>query len=113
MRHLLTFVTTNIIIVLILLILDQVFTLTRYIDVTFLAALVYLLLGLLVFVVKGGFFDTLASSFRKVMPKKVVGDTEPLRAPSETLNVPYKGLLIQAGLFALVSLVSLFFYYNT
>lgn len=87
--------------------------LTSYANMSFYIGGIITFVGLLTYVVSGGFFDFFTESTRKVFtPRHLKKDVNTMRSPSEIFSFPYKPI-IALGLSSLLCMcIALFFYYS-
>ena len=77
-------------------------TLTSYINMSFYVGGTITFIGLMTYVVAGGFFDIFVTSTRKVFtPKHMKKTANEMRLPSEVFSFPYKPI-VALGLSSLV-----------
>ncbi|TQR20224.1 DUF3899 domain-containing protein [Psychrobacillus vulpis] len=88
-------------------------TLVSYVNISFYVGGTITFLGLLTYVVSGGFFDFFTESTRKVFtPKHMKEEAKKMRLPSEVFSFPYKPI-IALGLSCLFCMcIALFVYYS-
>ncbi|MDP5273340.1 DUF3899 domain-containing protein [Chengkuizengella axinellae] len=93
-------------------------TLVSYINSIFIISAVFLLLGLFLIVVRGGFFDFFYSSIRKVVKRttrqgEMLGDDiDSMRLPSEMSEFNFiKPLLVTGLVLFCIMMLCLLFYY--
>ncbi|MFG6118115.1 DUF3899 domain-containing protein [Thalassobacillus sp. B23F22_16] len=98
-------------------ILAPVYNLFHYIDVLFYLSLFYLLFGLLMWVIRGGFFDSMTYGFRAVV-NRFTKNTDYMESwkekslPSQKINKSVvRVFLFQGALLTVVMTLLLFFYY--
>ncbi|TQR17586.1 DUF3899 domain-containing protein [Psychrobacillus soli] len=87
-------------------------TLTSYINISFYVGGSITFIGLMTYVVSGGFFDIFVTSTRRVFtPKHMKKTANEMRLPSEVFSFPVKPIVI-LGLSCLVSMaIALVVYY--
>ncbi|MBC6179131.1 DUF3899 domain-containing protein [Listeria welshimeri] len=85
-------------------------SLSGYIDISFLVALITLLVGLFVYIMRSGFLDRVHNGFRNIS-RKIKREEENEFSDmllSELVGLPYAGILISALLVMLTSILCLF-----
>ncbi|MBC1430648.1 DUF3899 domain-containing protein [Listeria seeligeri] len=85
-------------------------SLSGYIDISFLVALITLLVGLFVYIMRSGFLDRVHNGFRNIS-RKIKREEENEFSNmllSELVGLPYAGILISALLVMLTSILCLF-----
>ncbi|MBC1744385.1 DUF3899 domain-containing protein [Listeria seeligeri] len=85
-------------------------SLSGYIDISFLVALITLLVGLFVYIMRSGFLDRVHNGFRNIS-RKIKREEENEFSDmllSELVGLPYAGILISALLVMLTSVLCLF-----
>ncbi|GGA18073.1 DUF3899 domain-containing protein [Psychrobacillus lasiicapitis] len=87
-------------------------SLSSYINISFYIGGIITFIGLMTYVVAGGFFDLFVTSTRKVFtPKHMKKTANEMRMPSEILSFPYKPI-VYLGLSCLVCMgIALVVYY--
>jgi hypothetical protein len=113
----LTYTVITIIIVLVLsFFIYQQISLLHFINLTFIISSFFILLSLLIFVTKTGFFDGITFSFRKIYKstlkfKGFEDDFEHMRLPSEhTTNISISPFLITGTLLLIMMFIALVIY---
>ena len=87
-------------------------TFLQFINITFYFYSTYIFIGLLLFVVNGGFFDGMSYSFRKMFKRQHQEDDQKEIEPlSQIITIPYFPLLYSGLGLLLINLLSLFIYY--
>ncbi|SER63249.1 DUF3899 domain-containing protein [Psychrobacillus sp. OK032] len=111
-RKIIYFLVMQLIILILMLIAYGSLTLTSYINISFYIGGSITFIGLMIYVVSGGFFDIFVTSTRKVFtPKHMKKTANEMRVPSEVLSFPYKPI-IAFGLSCLVCMgIALVVYY--
>lgn len=89
------------------------FSLVSYANMSFYIGGIITFLGLMTYVVSGGFFDFFTESTRKVFtPRHMKKDVAQMRLPSEIFSFPYKPI-IALGLSSLLCMcIALLVYYS-
>ncbi|WP_408010706.1 DUF3899 domain-containing protein [Pseudalkalibacillus sp. A8] len=90
------------------------FTVVTFINSTFLVSMLYIMIGGLMFVTRGGFFDAFTHSFRRFMKKgtkmgEMMDDVENMQLPSEAFEYSYSEPLLITGLIGFLSTVLISF----
>lgn len=90
-------------------------TIEHFMDVSFIVGLVLLLLGLLIWVVRGGFFDIFHSSMRMLFNfgpnRRSAEEIREAGTLSELVAVKYHHLLIVGGIYIVVNILFLVIFY--
>lgn len=111
-KKILYFVTAQIVIVALMLLIYKELSLTSYINMSFFVGGTLVFIGLLVYIVSNGFFDIFTMSMRKVFTfRRKLVDTESMRAPSELLDFPTLPFFQVGGSVLAIMFIALFFYY--
>ncbi|MBC1474798.1 DUF3899 domain-containing protein [Listeria grandensis] len=89
-------------------------SLLYYINISFIVAAVVFLTGLILYVMRSGFFDLVHSGMRKSLRRtKREDENEFANVPlSELMNVGYVSLLLSSLVVLATSFIALAFYYN-
>jgi Domain of unknown function (DUF3899) len=111
-RKIISFLVIQLIILTLMLITHGPLTLTSYINISFYIGGFITFIGLMTYVVSGGFFDIFVTSTRKVFtPKHMKKTANEMRVPSDIFSFPYKPILA-LGLSCLVCMgIALVVYY--
>ncbi|MFC4320648.1 DUF3899 domain-containing protein [Litchfieldia salsa] len=113
----LTYTVITIILVLVLsLFIYQQISLLHFINITFIFSSCFILLSLLIFISKAGFFDGITFAFRKfykntVKIKELEEDVEQMRLPSEqTTKVSISSFLMTGIILLILMMIALLIY---
>ncbi|MEK3952786.1 DUF3899 domain-containing protein [Psychrobacillus sp. FSL K6-1464] len=112
-KRLIYFLSCQVIIVTLMLAVNKTIQLVPYINMSFFVGGTITFIGLMTYVVSGGFFDFFTESTRKVFtPKHMKNDVSQMRLPSEVFSFPHKPI-IALGLSSLFCMcIALFIYYS-
>ncbi|SDM45657.1 protein of unknown function [Psychrobacillus sp. OK028] len=112
-KRLMYFLSSQVFILVLMLIFYKNFQLVSYINMSFFVGGTITFIGLMTYVVAGGFFDFFTESTRKVFtPRHMKKEAQAMRLPSEVFSFPYKPI-IALGLSDLFCMcIALFFYYS-
>jgi len=111
-NKLIIFLFLQIIIMAIMFIYYQKFSLLPYINASFVIGGLLIFIGLLIYVVSNGFFDIFTMSMRKVFTsKRNVEVVESMRAPSELLDFSYRPFFQLGGFILLFMAIALLIYF--
>ncbi|MDT0018112.1 DUF3899 domain-containing protein [Listeria swaminathanii] len=89
---------------------NQHVSLSNYVDISFLVALITLLIGLLVYIMRSGFLDRVHNGFRNIS-RKIKREEESEFSDmllSELVGLQYAGILISSLLVMLSSILGIF-----
>ena len=112
-KKIIYFFSAQIIIVLVMLLTSKHIDLEAYINVSFYIGGLVTFIGLVTYVVSGGFFDLYVSSSRKFFTRKHVRDEiENMRLPSEVFSFSPKPLLALGLSILACTCIGLLFYYG-
>ncbi|MFJ7970503.1 DUF3899 domain-containing protein [Psychrobacillus sp. NPDC096389] len=101
-KTIISFLVLQLIIFVLMFFTNGSFTLTSYINLSFYVGGSITFIGLMTYVVAGGFFDIFVTSTRKVFsPKHMKKTANDMRLPSEVFSFPYKPI-VTLGLSCLV-----------
>ncbi|MFJ7825197.1 DUF3899 domain-containing protein [Psychrobacillus sp. NPDC096623] len=112
-KKLMYFFGSQVITFVLMLIVYRNFQLVSYINMSFFVGGTTTFVGLMTYVVSGGFFDFFTESTRKVFtPRHMKKEAQAMRLPSEVFSFPYKPIIALglSGLFCMC--IALFFYYS-
>ncbi|WP_261132563.1 DUF3899 domain-containing protein [Bacillus sp. Marseille-Q3570] len=89
-------------------------TVVTFINSIFLISMLYIMLGGLMFVTRGGFFDAITLSFRRFMKKgtkmgEIMEDVENSELPSEAFEYTFSEPLLLTGLLGFLTTVLISF----
>ncbi|MCF6409207.1 DUF3899 domain-containing protein [Pseudalkalibacillus salsuginis] len=89
-------------------------TVVTFINSVFLVSMLYIMVGGLMFVTRGGFFDAFTHSFRRLMKKgtrmgEIMDDVENMHLPSEAFEYTYSDPLLITGLIGFLTTVLISF----
>ena len=112
-KRLIYFFSCQVIIFILMLLVYKNIQLVSYINMSFFIGGTITFIGLMTYVVSGGFFDFFTASTRKVFtPKHMKKEANEMRLPSEVFSFPYKPI-IALGLSSLFCMcIALFIYYS-
>ncbi|WP_277586076.1 DUF3899 domain-containing protein [Psychrobacillus antarcticus] len=112
-KRLIYFLSCQVVIFVLMLTVYKNFQLVSYINMSFFVGGTITFVGLMTYVVAGGFFDFFTESTRKVFtPKHMKSEAKQMRLPSEVFSFPHKPI-IALGLSSLFCMcLALFFYYS-
>lgn len=106
------FLALQFLIVLIMLFRYKDLKLIDYINVSFVAGGIVLFVGLTAYILSSGFFDIFTVSTRKVFVRSSrLEDVKNMRAPSQIVSMPFKGILQIGGATIMMMFIALMFYY--
>lgn len=112
-KRLIYFLGSQIIIFVLMLLVYKNIQLVPYINMSFLVGGTITFIGLMTYVVSGGFFDFFTESTRNVFtPRHMKHEAKQMRLPSEVFSFPHKPILA-LGLSCLFCMcIALFIYYS-
>ena len=112
-KRLIYFFGSQVVIFVLMLVVYKSIQLVPYINMSFFVGGTITFVGLMTYVVSGGFFDFFTESTRKVFtPKHMKKEADQMRLPSEIFSFPYKPI-IALGLSNLFCMcIALFIYYS-
>ena len=112
-KRLIYFLGSQVFILVLMLIFYKNFQLVSYINMSFFVGGTITFIGLMTYVVAGGFFDFFTESTRKVFtPRHMKKEAQAMRLPSEVFSFPYKPI-IALGLSGLLCMcIALLVYYS-
>ena len=112
-KRLIYFLGSQLIIFSLMFLVHKDIQLVSYINMSFFVGGTITFIGLMTYVVSGGFFDFFTASTRKIFtPRHMKKDAKQMRLPSEVFSFPYKPI-IALGLSNLFCMsVALFIYYS-
>ena len=107
------FISIQILISVLMILVYGNFQLVSYINMSFLVGGIITFVGMMTYVVAGGFFDFFTESTRKVFtPRHMKKEASKMRLPSEIFSFPHKPILA-LGLSSLFCMcIALFIYYS-
>lgn len=107
------FISIQILILVLMTLVYGNFQLVSYINMSFLVGGIITFVGMMTYVVAGGFFDFFTESTRKVFtPRHMKKEASQMRLPSEIFSFPHKPILA-LGLSSLFCMcIALFIYYS-
>jgi len=112
-KRLIYFLGSQLIIFSLMFLVHKNIQLVSYINMSFFVGGTITFIGLMTYVVSGGFFDFFTASTRKIFtPRHMKKEAKQMRLPSEVFSFPYKPI-IALGLSNLFCMsVALFIYYS-
>ena len=112
-KRMIYFLSCQLIIFVLMLAVYKNLQLVSYINMSFFVGGIITFIGLMTYVVAGGFFDFFTESTRKVFtPKHMKKEASEMRLPSEVFSFPYKPITA-LGLSCLFCMcIALFIYYS-
>ncbi|EAC6253974.1 DUF3899 domain-containing protein [Listeria monocytogenes] len=88
---------------------NQSVSLSNYVDISFMVALIALLIGLFVYIMRSGFLDRIHNGFRSISRKIKREENEFSDMPlSELVGLRYAGILFSSLLVMLSSILCMF-----
>lgn len=112
-NKLIYFLGSQVIIFILMLLVYKNIQLVSYINMSFFVGGTITFIGLMTYVVSGGFFDFFTASTRKIFtPRYMRKEAKQMRLPSEVFSFPYKPI-IALGLSSLLCMsIALFIYFS-
>lgn len=112
-KKIIYFFSAQLLIILFILLAYKHINLEAYIDISFYVGGAVTFLGLITYVMSGGFFDLYASSSRKFFTRKHIrDDIVSMRLPSEVFSFSPKPILALGLSILACTCIALFFYYG-
>ncbi|WP_088809314.1 MULTISPECIES: DUF3899 domain-containing protein [Listeria] len=113
LKRLIIYTVIQEVLILIIMLFQQHFTLLQYIDLSFYVGFSVFIIGLIVYIMRSGFLDRVHDGFRKVS-RKFKGEEDNEFSDmmlSELVGIPYLDILISSLIVLASSFLVMLFYY--